>query len=128
MPRPRKQRHICCMPRNNEFMPVSSHGQPEDAVVITVDEYEVIRLIDREGLSQEECSAFMNVARTTAQQIYASARQKIAVAIVEGLRLKIEGGDYCICSGHEARCGHKGCHQSHGDSMCRPIDEEKASL
>ena len=102
MPRPRKQRHVCCMPRNNEFVPVREGGQPADAVVITVDEYEAIRLIDHEGLSQEECSNSMNVARTTVQLIYASARQKIACAIVEGLRLRIEGGDYCLCSGHEA--------------------------
>ena len=71
-------------------------------IVLAIDEYEAIRLIDYEGLSQEECSDNMNVARTTAQQIYATARKKIATALVEGLPIRIEGGDYRICNGAES--------------------------
>jgi Predicted DNA-binding proteins len=82
MPRPRKCRRVCSMPRYNEFTPTQAGGVRKE-VVLTVDEYETIRLIDKENFSQEECSAYMNVARTTVQLIYAEARKKIAEAIVE---------------------------------------------
>lgn len=70
-------------------------------IVMTVDEYEAVRLIDKEGFSQEECGAYMDVARTSVQHIYASARKKLADAVVDGLPLRIEGGDYRVCGGRE---------------------------
>ena len=66
-------------------------GEP---IVLTVDELETIRLIDKENLSQEECGAQLGVGRTTAQKIYETAREKIADALVLGFALKIEGGEF----------------------------------
>ena len=76
---------------------------------MTVDEYEAIRLIDKEGLSQEECAGYMHVARTTVQSIYNSAREKLATALVNGHGIRIEGGDYILCSGEEKQCGCGRC-------------------
>ncbi len=59
---------------------------------MTVDEYETLRLLDDEGLTQEACAARMNVARTTVTAIYDSARKKVAEALVHGKRLLITGG------------------------------------
>ena len=70
-------------------------------MVLLVDEYEAIRLIDLEGLSQEECAQQMEVARSTVSAIYDSARKKIAQSIVGGRRLTIEGGNYRLCSEEE---------------------------
>ena len=114
MPRPRKRRNVCCLPRINEFVPIRADGTPHEIVVLAVDEYEAIRLIDNEGLSQEECSDYMNVARTTAQQIYANARKKIAHALVEGLPIRIKGGDYRICNGTGKFNGRGGCRMHRG--------------
>ncbi|MDD3920313.1 MAG: DUF134 domain-containing protein [Eubacteriales bacterium] len=107
MPRPRKWRMVCDLPRVNEFAPVNDRMLPREPVVMTVDEYETIRLIDNENLSQEECSVYMQIARTTVQQIYNNARKKVANALVNGLTLRIEGGDYRLCDGteHHAGCG-----------------------
>ncbi|MEG0018780.1 MAG: DUF134 domain-containing protein [Hydrogenoanaerobacterium sp.] len=80
-----------------------------DAVVMPVDEYEAIRLIDHEGFTQEECAAYMKIARTTVQQIYNDARKKLSVALVDGKPLIISGGEYRLCDGAEAYCGCGGC-------------------
>ena len=106
MPRPKRCRKVCSMPRVSEFAPI---GEDADFVVLTVDEFESIRLIDRQGFSQEECAAYMQVARTTAQQIYNSARKKLAVALVDGKGLRIAGGDYRLCDGKESFCDCGGC-------------------
>ena len=50
----------------------------------------------------------MGVARTTVQQIYASARRKLARMLVEGRALQIAGGDYRLCDGGQD-CGQTLC-------------------
>ena len=109
MPRPKKCRRVCDIPRTLSFFP--EDRESEEAVILTVDEYETIRLIDKEGLSQEQCGDFMQVARTTVQQIYASARKKLADVLVNGLPLRIEGGDYQLCGGGNRACGCSHCHK-----------------
>lgn len=106
MSRPRKCRRVCYFPQTLAFEPVGS--RKEEGVTLTVDEYETIRLIDREGLSQEQCGEQMDVSRTTVQLIYASARKKLADVLVDGLMLRIEGGEYELCNGEtdsENCCG-----------------------
>ncbi len=76
-----------------------------------VDEYETIRLIDLEGLTQEECAGQMNVARTTVQGIYNEARKKLADSLVNGKVLFIGGGEYRLCDGLGDACGHGNCHR-----------------
>ena len=98
MPRPTKCRRVCHFPKVLEFLPVQPEAQ-RAPVRLTVDEYETIRLIDREGLSQEACGEWMQVARTTVQKIYDSARKKLAEALVEGVPLHIEGGEIQLCDG-----------------------------
>ena len=103
MPRPQKERFVCCQPRNDSFSPGSCpHGQP---VMLTVDEYEAVRLIDLENCTQEECAAQMRVSRTTVQGIYSCARWKIADALVNGKKLIISGGDYATCKCCGEQCG-----------------------
>lgn len=100
------------MPRTEGFIPIG--GFPEENIFLTVDEYETVRLIDKEGLSQEECGEQMQIARTTVQQIYTSARHKIAMALVDGCSLKIEGGSFRLCEnrkekGESGRCTRENC-------------------
>jgi predicted DNA-binding protein (UPF0251 family) len=81
----------------NLFGPLNAKNRDEAIITMSVEEYETIRLIDVEGMLQEECGESMNVARTTVQRIYNEARKKVAVALVYGNVLKIEGGNYKLC-------------------------------
>ena len=71
----------------------------EMPVILNLDEYESIRLIDHENLTQEQCAQCMGVARTTVTAIYDSARKKLAQVLVEGRTLRIGGGCYRIDNG-----------------------------
>lgn len=108
MSRPIKCRHICHFPQTLEFIPTERHTDLPP-VILAVDEYEALRLIDKERFSQEQCAVFMQIARTTVQRIYDSARKKLADCIVDGRPLKIEGGDFQLCNGKMAECGNQNC-------------------
>ena len=126
MPRPLKRRRICAMPRCRRFGSLDPHSRGVATSSMTIDEYETIRLIDLEGLTQEQCAAQMQVARTTAQAIYNSARQKLARYLVEGGELVIEGGEYTLC-GMGRRCqGHcqrRGCAPCAAEGQSIPKDK-----
>ncbi len=120
MPRPRKCRRVCATPRYTSFGP--EEERRGGSVQMTVDEFETVRLIDLEGLTQEQCADQMDVARTTVQAIYANARKKLAECIVGGLTLMIEGGEYRVCEHRNGRCG-RGCGHGH-DMGQHPADTE----
>jgi uncharacterized protein len=52
-------------------------------------EIEALRLVDLEGLSQEEAGERMGVSRGTVWRLLQSARTKIARALTEGRQLQI---------------------------------------
>lgn len=109
MLRSKKCRKVCCLPERSRFGPLDGFVDAGQTINMTVDEYESIRLIDLEGLTQEECSTRMDVARTTVQQIYNEARIKLARSLVNGDMLKIEGGEYQLCSNLIQPCTRENC-------------------
>ena len=113
MPRPCKRRRVCALPERPNFGPVGA-GPVRQSVPMTVDEFETIRLIDLEGLTQEACAGQMEVSRTTVQAIYCSARHKLAQALVQGRELVIGGGDFVLCTGEGQGCGCGHCHKKRG--------------
>lgn len=106
LPRPRKCRKVCSMPVADAFV---SNNESKDIIVLTIDEYECIRLVDYQSFSQEKCAEYMHVSRATAQLICDTARKKIATALVKGCTIRIEGGDYKLCDGNEETCDCGGC-------------------
>jgi len=116
MPRPQKWRKVCAAPRCTRFSPSLEHNESEE-IEMTVDEYETIRLIDLGGFTQEQCADQMEVARTTVQAIYQSARKKLANCIVNSKALVINGGEYRICERGSNCCEH--------NSICCHINSKK---
>ena len=76
MSRKPRCRWIDCYPDHWEFSP--EEISDADPVVMSLDEFETIRLLDREGMTQEQCAERMGVSRTTVTAIYESARRKTA--------------------------------------------------
>ena len=108
MPRPLRCRRICGTPQIDTFAP--ERVQDVTPIVLTLDEYEVIRLEDLDQRTHEQCAAQMDISRSTVQEIYETARRKIAACLVCGKPLHITGGNYRICGGREyAHCGR--CHR-----------------
>lgn len=103
MARPRKRRRVCGLPPYKRFGPLNGMDSRE-VIILKVDEYEVIRLIDFEGLEQEECAERMGVGRSTVQRMYVVARKKMADSLVNGKTLIIEGGDYVVCDLDKDKC------------------------
>ena len=109
MARTCKVRRICQEPPHRHFISETAEQSAKE-MVLTIDEYEAIRIIDFEGLSQEQCAVQMNVARTTGQLIYNTAKHKIAEALVKGMSIRIDGGHVEVCDGSKPCNG--GCSQS----------------
>ncbi len=94
MPRPRKRRVLSRKPRPAVYKPA---GAPLDGlrqVNLLHEEMEALRLADLEGLTQAEAAERMGVSRSTFQRIVAHARRQVALALVEGHALQIEGGTF----------------------------------
>lgn len=113
MPRPQRCRKICDEPEFNEFMPA---GMPNGEVAtLSLDEYEVLRLVDYERCTHEECARQMDISRTTVTEIYEAARYKLADCVVNGKRLLISGGNYRICEGAAFGCRRVTCRRAGND-------------
>jgi predicted DNA-binding protein (UPF0251 family) len=92
MPRPFKNRCINGQPTSVIYKPAGIPARQLEWVTLHLDEFEVLRLLDHVGLDQEQAAAEMGISRPTVTRIYASARKKIADAIVLGQAICIEGG------------------------------------
>lgn len=107
MARPRRCRRICTEPAYDHFGPEGISAGEQ--VILTLDEYEALRLIDLEKLTHAQCGQQMDVSRTTVTELYESARYKVADSIVHGKPLVISGGSYRLCPGGAAQCSRGSC-------------------
>ena len=94
MPRPRLFRRVSFEPNATYFKPAGISLIELEESILTVDEFEAIRLKDLLGLDQEEAAKKMNISQPTFHRLVLAARKKIADAIVNGKAIKIEGGNF----------------------------------
>ncbi len=107
MPRPFCQRRIAGHPPAGLFKPAGIPTPLLDEVVMTLDEFEAIRLADLDGLYHEDAAVQMQVSRPTFSRIIESAHRKQADALVHGKALRIAGGPV------QAQAGHRRCCRLH---------------
>ncbi|MDD4448178.1 MAG: DUF134 domain-containing protein [Methanothrix sp.] len=92
--RRRGKRWISEVPSVRCFMP---EGCPRiEAISITLEELETVRLVDLLDLDQEEAAFYMGISRKAFWNDLMNARKKIASALVYGMGLRIEGGSFVL--------------------------------
>ncbi|AEG60910.1 DUF134 domain-containing protein [Desulforamulus ruminis] len=128
MARPPKRRLVERLPVITYFKPQGIPMSQLSEVVLTVEELESIRLVDLEELDQEVCAEKMNVSRPTFHRILNSARKKISQALINGLAIRVDGGNFQIALSSFlcGQCGHKWqgtfCHRHTKCPQCQSKD------
>lgn len=94
MPRPKKKRKVNYPPKMLGFKPFGIRFRDAEHVIMQFEEYEALKLVVYDNLSQDEAAEKMEVSRPTLTRIYNSALKKIGQGFVEGKSILIEGGDF----------------------------------
>ena len=92
MPRTPSPKTIRSTPATRVFTPLE--GEPttvQGGIILLLEEWEALRLVDYAGLEQTEAAISMGISRQSVQMLLSSARSKLARVVVEGLPLRIQG-------------------------------------
>ncbi len=89
--RPRVRRIIEGTGESRCYKPCCCPEQEGTGISLQPEEIELIRLIDLEGLEQEEAAEKLGVSRKTAWRDLHEARRKIADALVNGKSIEMAG-------------------------------------
>ena len=89
MPRPEKRRMIRGSPNASYFKPAGIRMTELIEISLSMPEFEAIRLIDYEGISQTEAGSKMKISQSTLSRILSTGRKKIADAIINGKAIRI---------------------------------------
>ena len=106
MARPKRLRRLTFSPPAHSFHPANGEQCliQQELIIITMDEFEALRLADLECHSQEEAAKKMGISRATFGRIVESGRSKVAKALVYGHRLEITGGAFMFGRGRHLQC------------------------
>jgi uncharacterized protein len=74
-----------------------------EAISVTLEELETVRLVDLLELDQEEAAFYMGISRKAFWNDLMNARKKIAAALVYGMGLRIEGGSFALRGGEGSK-------------------------
>ena len=110
MVRPKRCRKVGFQPNVTYFKPAGIRMSKLEETVISVDEFEAIRLKDFQGFEQEDCAKKMDISQPTFHRLILSARKKVADSIVNGKALRIEGGNFEIAlqNNNQGKCYRRG--------------------
>ncbi len=124
MGRPPRRRYVARLPRAGFFKPAGARAREIDQVVLGVDELEALRLVDLEGLSQEDAAASLGVSRQTVGRVLEQARRTVADALLNGKALLIGGGVFELAEEH--LCTACGTHWAAGEPTPQDLETSSA--
>ena len=94
----------CCLvsalPGVTYFKPIGIPLKFLTEAKLSVEEAEALRLKELQGLEQAAAAGRMGISRPTFQRVLASARKKVASAILNGKTIHIEGGNFQVTGLH----------------------------
>lgn len=94
-------------------------GVPVEEVILRQDELEILRLIDLEGLSQEEAAEVMGISRRTLWRDLQETRRKCAEALIYGKKITLDR-----CVGNAWGWCHRGGSDTPGQSPDKERNDE----
>jgi predicted DNA-binding protein (UPF0251 family) len=92
--RPKFPRRVERTPDITYFKPRGVAISELEVVSLKVEELEALRLMDVEGLKQEDAAARLGVSRRAFWEDLKAARMKVAFALTTGKAIEIKGGNY----------------------------------
>jgi predicted DNA-binding protein (UPF0251 family) len=120
--RRRGRRWISEVPQVRCFLP---EGCPRaEAICLSLEELEAVRLVDLLELEQEEAAFYMGISRKAFWNDLASARRKIATALVYGTGILIEGGSYILRGTDEAAASSELTEKPTGEAEMALMERE----
>ena len=99
MPRPRLFRRIGFRPGTTYFKPAGARLSSLMEVILTLGEFEAIRLKDLENMEEKVAAKKMKISQPTFNRTLKEARKKISDAVVNGKAIRIEGGNFQMVRG-----------------------------
>jgi predicted DNA-binding protein (UPF0251 family) len=92
MGRPYRIRRVSKIPNFTYFQPKSDSFKDGFEEILTIAEFEALRLKHFENKSQIECAKLMNISQPTFSRILDLAHKKLTIALIYGKAIRIEGG------------------------------------
>lgn len=123
MVRPKHCRMIRFKGELHYFKPQGIPLRELSEIILTIDEFEALRLKDKLSLDQIEAAEKMNISQPTFHRILESARKKIVEAIVDGKAIKIHGGECKMPNKDGKGPEGKGPRTGRGLGNCQGSDE-----
>ena len=130
MPRPRRFSRILGKPRVCRFEPDIADADKIEPLMITMEEFESLRLKDYQEIQQKKAAEIMDISQPTFHRTLSSARRKITKALVEGKIIQIKGGDYIVDKKRYVckNCGFEWQSASKEYNKCPDCDSENIEL
>ncbi len=124
MARPKKPRKVLNPPQMAGYKPFGIQILPSETISLSFEEFESLKMVHYDNLSQEDASRHMDVSRPTFTRIYQRALKVITQAFVEGKAIEIEGGNYTFSEDwYRCRRCHKLIEGLHNHIRCEGCPE-----